>query len=81
MIVAGRECAIVGCEARGHLEIDHSEVDFAKGGPAAWLNNDYGCAPHHRLKTQGWILGPCDPKNGKRTLTPCDPKRSTVSRR
>jgi len=72
MIVAGRECCIEGCDARGYLEIDHSEVDYAKGGPAAWWNNDYDCTPHHRLKTQGWILGPRNPTTGKRTLTPPD---------
>jgi hypothetical protein len=80
MIVAGRECVVTGCHARGYLEIDHSDVDFAAGGPAAWWNVGYGCSPHHRLKTQGWKLGPRDPKTGKRTLTaPTTP--TTVSRR
>ena len=80
MIVAGRECVVTGCHARGYLEIDHSDVDFAAGGPAAWWNVGYGCSPHHRLKTQGWKLGPRDPKTGKRTLTaPATP--TTVSRR
>ena len=69
MIVGGRECVVAGCNARGYLEIDHSEIDYAKGGPAAWWNLDYGCSPHHRRKTQGWILGPRDAKTGKRTLT------------
>ena len=32
MIVAGRECCIEGCHARGYLEIDHSEIDHAQGG-------------------------------------------------
>ena len=58
MIVAGRECVVAGCHARGYLEIDHCEIDYAKGGPAAWWNLDYGCAVHHRHKTQGWKLGP-----------------------
>jgi hypothetical protein len=70
MIVGGRECVIVGCHARGYLEMDHCEVDYAKGGPAAWWNLGYGCAVHHRRKTQGWKLGPRDPKSGKRTLEP-----------
>jgi hypothetical protein len=70
MIVAGRECVVAGCDARGYLEIDHSEVDFAKGGPAAWWNLGYGCSVCHRRKTQGWKLGPRDPKTGKRTLDP-----------
>jgi hypothetical protein len=80
MIVGGRECVVAGCSARGYLEIDHSDVDYAKGGPAAWWNLDYGCSPHHRLKTQGWKLGPRDNKTGKRTLTaPVRP--SAVARR
>ncbi len=79
MIVGGREC-VVGCNARGYLEIDHSDVDFAKGGPAAWWNVGYGCSPHHRLKTQGWKLGPRNPKTGKRTLT-APSASTTVSRR
>jgi hypothetical protein len=70
MIVAGRECVVEGCDARGYLEIDHCEVDFADGGPAAWWNLDYGCSVCHRRKTQGWVLGPRDPKTGKRTLEP-----------
>jgi hypothetical protein len=70
MIVGGRECVVVGCHARGYLEIDHCEVDYAKGGPAAWWNLDYGCSIHHRRKTLGWKLGPRDPKTGKRTLEP-----------
>ncbi len=77
MIVGGRECVVAGCSARGYLEIDHSEIDFAAGGPAAWWNLDYGCSPHQRRKTQGWKLGPRDPNTGKRTLTAPD----TVSRR
>jgi hypothetical protein len=70
MIVGGRECVITGCHARGYLEIDHSEIDHAKGGPAAWWNLDYGCAVHHGRKTRGWKLGPRDPESGKRTLAP-----------
>lgn len=70
MIVGGRECAVVGCSARGYLELDHSEVDFASGGPIAWWNNEWMCSPDHKRKTQGWKLGPRDPITGKRTLTP-----------
>jgi hypothetical protein len=80
MIVGGRECIVAGCHARGYLEIDHSEIDYANGGPAAWWNLDYGCSIHHRRKTQGWKLGPRDAKTGKRALTaPAEP--SVVSRR
>jgi hypothetical protein len=28
------------------------------------------CSIHHTRKTQGWILGPPDPKTGKRRLDP-----------
>jgi hypothetical protein len=79
MILGGRECVIVGCHAHGYLEVDHCEIDYAKGGPAAWWNLDYGCSVHHRQKTRGWKLGPRDPMTGKRTLTP--PDTDTVSRR
>ena len=85
MIVGGRECVVVGCHAHGYLEIDHCEVDDAKGGPAAWWNLDYGCSVHHRRKTHGWKLGPRDVKTGKRTLSPPGTAHraasSTVSRR
>jgi len=70
MIVGGRECDIVGCHGRGYLERDHSEVDFAKGGPTAWWNLAWLCSVHHRRKTRGWILRPPDPHTGKRTLEP-----------
>jgi hypothetical protein len=30
MIVGGRECDVEGCECRGYLEIDHSEIDFRR---------------------------------------------------
>jgi hypothetical protein len=80
MIVGGRECIVAGCHARGYLEIDHCEIDYADGGPAALWNLDYGCSVHHRRKTQGWKLGPRDAKTGKRTLSaPAEPR--VVSRR
>jgi hypothetical protein len=85
MIVGGRECVVAGCHARGYLEIDHCEIDYANGGPAAWWNLDFGCSVHHRRKTRGWRLGPRDPKTGKRTLSAPDAARrappSEVSRR
>jgi hypothetical protein len=77
MIVGGRECDVVGCHGRGYLERDHSEVDYAKGGPTAWWNLIWLCSVHHRRKTSGWILGPRDPHNGRRTLEP----PAVVSRR
>jgi hypothetical protein len=38
MVVGGRECEVAGCYRRGYLERDHSEVDYANGGPTAWWN-------------------------------------------
>jgi hypothetical protein len=70
MIAGGRECDVVGCHGRAYLERDHSEVDYAKGGPTAWWNLAWLCSVHHKRKTSGWILGPRDPHNGRRTLTP-----------
>ncbi len=70
MIVGGRECCVKGCTRREYLEIDHAEVDFAHGGPAAWWNLQHLCSVDHRRKTRGWLLGPPDPISGKRSLEP-----------
>ena len=70
MIVSGRECSIDGCTGREYLELDHCEVDHAKGGPTARWNLTWMCSIHHTRKTQGWILGPPDPDTGKRRLDP-----------
>ncbi len=70
MIVEGRECCVQDCHARGYLEIDHSEVDFAKGGPTAKWNLGFLCAPDHTRKSNGWKLGVPDPHTGKRVLLP-----------
>lgn len=70
MIVSGRECDVDGCEQRGYLERDHSEIDYAKGGPTAWWNLTWLCSVHHRRKTGGWHLGPRDAFTGKRPLRP-----------
>jgi hypothetical protein len=72
MIVGGRECEVENCCARGYLERDHSEVDYAKGGPTAYWNLAWLCYLHHRLKSSGWKLGPPDPKTGKRSLVAPD---------
>ena len=72
MIVGGRECVVEGCYARGYLERDHCEVDFAKGGPTAWWNFDWMCPVEHDKKSKGWKLGARNPRTGKRTLTPPD---------
>jgi hypothetical protein len=70
MIVSGRECSITRCTGREYLELDHCEVDHAKGGPTAKWNLAWMCSIHHTRKTQGWILGPPDPETGKRKLDP-----------
>jgi hypothetical protein len=70
MIVGGRECDVEGCECREYLELDHSEVDFAAGGPTAYWNLTWLCYKHHRRKSLGWVLGPPDPYTGKRPLRP-----------
>jgi Domain of unknown function (DUF222) len=70
LIVSGRECSIEGCSDRGYLELDHCEIDFAKGGSTSWRNLAWECSIHHDRKTEGWILGPPDPVTGKRRLSP-----------
>jgi hypothetical protein len=50
LIVAGRECDVEGCHERGYLEIDHSEIDHAHGGPTALWNLKFKCWRHHRGK-------------------------------
>jgi hypothetical protein len=70
MIVSGRECSIEGCSGREYLELDHCEIDHAKGGPTAKWNLMWACSIHHTRKTQGWIIGPPDPITGKRRLDP-----------
>jgi hypothetical protein len=70
MIVGGRECDVEGCECRGYLELDHSEVDFAAGGPTAYWNLTWLCWKHHRRKSSGWILGSRNQRTGKRPLRP-----------
>jgi hypothetical protein len=76
LIVGGRECVVEGCSGRAYLEVDHSEIDFAEGGPTALWNLDWECWTHHRLKSQGWELGPPDPITGKRRLDPPSPGRA-----
>jgi hypothetical protein len=69
LIVAGKECAIEGCHTTNGLQHDHSELDFAKGGPTSLANLQFLCVVHHRRKTLGYVLGPRNPVTGKRTLT------------
>jgi hypothetical protein len=75
LIVAGRECDVEGCHLRGYLELDHSEIDHAKGGPTAFWNLKWKCWIHHRRKSAGERLGPPDPATGKRSF------RARASRR
>ncbi len=70
MIVSGRQCSIERCQSREYLELDHCEIDHAKGGPTARWNLAWLCSTHHKRKTQGWHLGPPDPHTGKRLLDP-----------
>jgi Domain of unknown function (DUF222) len=70
MIVSGRECSVEGCSGREYLELDHCEIDHAKGGPTAWWNFCWLCSIHHARKSAGWLLGPPDPVTGKRRLSP-----------
>ncbi len=70
LIVGGRECCVQDCHARGYLEIDHSEIDFAKGGPTAKWNLGFICSKDHARKSRGWTLGPPDPETRKRVLAP-----------
>jgi hypothetical protein len=80
MIVGGRECVVAGCNARGDLEIDHSDVDFRRRRPRRLVESRL------RLRTTPSTQDPrmetrtSRPKTGKRTLTaPAVP--ATVSRR
>jgi hypothetical protein len=76
MVVSGRECTIEGCSGREYLELDHSEIDYAKQGPTAWWNLIWLCSIHHTRKTQGWNLGLPDPGTGKRRLDPPGEERA-----
>jgi hypothetical protein len=50
-------CVVPGCGQRSHLEIDHWNLDFSRGGLTALDNLCRLCGPHHRLKTRtGWRL-------------------------
>jgi hypothetical protein len=69
LLVSGRECDAEGCNHRGYLERDHVH-DHAKGGPTSYRNMCWLCYRHHRLKTNGGLLGPADPETRKRTLRP-----------
>ena len=80
LVASGRECDIAGCHHRGYLEIDHAEIDHAKGGPTAWWNLTWLCSVHHRRKTAGARLGPPDPTTRKRRLVEPDHPQPATGR-
>jgi hypothetical protein len=73
-------CVVPGCGIRQGLEIDHWQVDFAKGGTTSFDNLCRLCSHHHGLKTtKGWQLtgGP----GHWRFEPPATPKRPKRQRR
>jgi len=69
LLVSGRECDVEDCHVRGYLERDHHH-DHALGGPTSFANLGWLCYAHHRLKSNGWQLGPPDATTRKRKLRP-----------
>lgn len=69
LTVSGRECCVAGCGVSHYLELDHDQ-EVAKGGPTSWDNLGWLCYEHHKLKSNGWQLGPRDPVTRKRRLVP-----------
>jgi hypothetical protein len=59
LVVRDRTCVVPGCGKRLFLETDHSDVDYADGGPTSLGNLVRLCPAHHDMKTNGgWrILG------------------------
>ena len=53
LIVRDRTCVVPGCGKRLSLETDHSDVDYADGGPTALANLVRLCPAHHDMKTNG----------------------------
>ena len=53
LIERDRNCVVPGCEVRHHLEMDHWQVDFAKGGLTTLANLARLCQKHHDMKTRG----------------------------
>jgi len=68
LVAAGRECDVEGCARASYLELDHCEIDHARGGPTSYDNLTWLCWEHHRRKTRGARLGPRNPQTGKRPL-------------
>jgi hypothetical protein len=53
LIVRDRTCVVPGCGKRLSLETDHSDVDYADGGPTSLGNLVRLCPAHHDMKTNG----------------------------
>jgi len=71
LVASGRECDVAGCARASYLELDHCEIDHARGGPTSYQNLTWLCWEHHQRKTRGQArLGPPDPQTGKRPLLP-----------
>ncbi len=60
-------CSITGCGRAARLENDHG-TPVRDGGESSNENVDPLCRPHHRKKTDGWVLR--DHPDGTRTLEP-----------
>jgi hypothetical protein len=57
LVVRDRVCAVPGCGESDHLQVDHRDVDYSKGGPTELDNLCRLCVYHHDLKTHGgWRL-------------------------
>jgi hypothetical protein len=68
LVARGRECDVEGCARASYLELDHCDLDHARGGPTSLANLAWLCWDHHRRKTAGARLGPRNPVTGKRPL-------------
>jgi hypothetical protein len=53
LVVRDRTCVVPGCGKRLSLETDHSDVDYADGGPTSLANLARLCPGHHDMKTNG----------------------------
>ncbi len=53
LIERDRTCVVPGCDATNNLEMDHWQVDFAKGGLTTLANLARLCARHHDMKSRG----------------------------
>jgi hypothetical protein len=68
LVARGRECDVKRCARASYLELDHRDLDHARGGPTSLANLAWLCWDHHRRKTAGARLGLRNPVTGKRPL-------------